>query len=190
MNIHFKHTNNSPNMSPDAIAFRDNAAYLAKLAVMCIGIYILFHFIFGLSVVSGSSMYPTFHDKDFVIFQRAGYDTPEYGDVIEFTSIDPTTGKDQILIKRVIGLPGDVIEVRAEEQKVYRNGIALEEDYTNPGYFTVLDLDGPVTIEEGCVFVLGDNRPNSRDSRSDLVGQVPYSDILGKCILQIPNRSK
>ena len=102
---------------------------------------------------------------------------PQRGDVIIFKyPKDP----DVDFIKRIIGIPGDVIEVR--NKQVYRNGEALKEDYVRidepdriiPGR----DIFGPVTVPEGMYFVMGDNRDNSMDSR--FWGFVPREDIVGR----------
>ena len=91
------------------------------------------------------------------------------------------------LVKRVIGLPGDKIKIDFVNGIVYRNGEALTEEYTNtptnlPENFPI---NGEITVEEGKVFVLGDNRNYSKDSRSNQVGQVDMRYIMGKAYLRI-----
>ena len=86
-------------------------------------------------------------------------------------------------MKRIIGMPGDTIEVK--NSVVYRNGEPLEEDYIAQGYFGCGEMTGPVTIEEGHVFVMGDNRPDSYDSRFAGVGQVSADDIIGGVVCRL-----
>lgn len=105
---------------------------------------------------------------------------PERGDIIVF---DPPTTRpsEQPYIKRVIGLPGDVVQVR--NGNVYVNDILLDEPYINAG-ITQCTTDrycGPVTVPEGQVYVMGDNRNNSTDSRA--FGPVPVDNIIGKAWL-------
>ncbi len=136
------------------------------------------------TLVEGESMYPTIGEHDYLIVNCLSYlgESPQYGDIIVFeTQMKTDEGKDKNLIKRVIGLPGDVISVR--EGKVIRNGQVLEEPYIN-GDYTPGDVE-EITVSEHHVFVLGDNRPNSLDSRSEQVGLVDYEDIVGNVLVRL-----
>lgn len=169
-----------------ALERKDNIKFLVKLGIMCAAIYVLLQCVWGIAIVRGNSMNPRYLNGDIMFFQRMGYDQPEYGDVIvlyQNKNENGTGGRN--LIKRVIGLPGDTIEISVEKQKVYRNGEELDEPYVNPGHFKAGDMTGPIRVEDGHLFVLGDNRPNSMDSRYNDVGQVAYDDILGKCLFRI-----
>lgn len=131
------------------------------------------------AVVDGSSMVPTFTDGDRTIVADAFY-TPQRGDVVAIFEVK--TDK-KALIKRIIGLPGDVIDIL--DDGVYRNGQKLEEPY-----LTVKtekdrgDMEFPVTVPKGCIFVMGDNRNASRDSRYGSVGFVKVEDIIGRVVLR------
>jgi signal peptidase I len=123
--------------------------------------------------VDGASMEPTLHSGEFVIVNKLAYKLgdPETGDVIVFRfPRDP----DQEYIKRVIGLPGDRIEIR--DGRVYVNDVMLDENYiaASPAYENIWDV--PV---DG-LFVLGDNRNNSSDSHN--WGPVPVNYVIGKAI--------
>lgn len=136
------------------------------------------------TLVKGYSMYPTINQYDYLIINRIPYIShePEYGDIVVFKTNQLTVdGSEKDLIKRVIGLPGDVIEIK--EGIVYRNGEALTEPYIYGGY-TPGEME-LVTIEEDKIFVMGDNRPNSLDSRDERVGEVPMSSIMGKVIVRL-----
>ncbi len=136
------------------------------------------------TLVKGYSMYPTIDEYDYLIINRIPYiaDEPDYGDIVVFKTNQLTIdGSEKDLIKRVIGLPGDIIEI--EKGVVYRNGKALDEPYIYGGS-TPGELD-PTVVEEGKLFVMGDNRPNSLDSRDERVGEVPMSSIQGKVMVRL-----
>ena len=126
--------------------------------------------------VEGFSMVPTLQDGEFVLVNRLAYQmgTHQRGDIIVFHH--PSGQKQEDLIKRIIGLPGD--RVRAENGSIYVNNIQLKEaKYTAapPAY------SGEWVVPDGQLFVLGDNRNNSSDSHQ--WGFVPFDDIVGKAIV-------
>lgn len=138
---------------------------------------LLFNTIFHPVVVKGSSMEPTLFEGDKYLLLRLFADQPHRGDVVVLEAPDG-----RMLVKRVIGLGGDVIEIR--DSRVYRNGEALDEPYAQGGTVGI-QMRGPVTVEEGCVFVLGDNRPESGDSRMEYLRQIPCEDIKGRLFLRL-----
>lgn len=149
-------------------------------------IFILFRILFGISIVDGPSMRETLQSGDIVFFRRIGY-SPGYGDIV-LANIDRPN---EVIIKRIVGLPGDVIEIDEETASVYRNGELLEEGYLGSPTTSSQDMNGPVVVKENCVFVMGDNREDSCDSRSSLIGQVSYDQILGKYVgVIIPSPSR
>lgn len=124
--------------------------------------------------VEGGSMEPSLHDGEFVVINRLAYrwNDPQRGEIIVFRfPLDP----ERRFIKRIIGLPGDVVTV--QEGNVSVNGLPLQEPYVSapPRY------DGTWTVEEGHVFVLGDNRNNSSDSQN--WGSLRTDEIIGKAII-------
>lgn len=144
---------------------------------------ILWQFI-DASCVLGDSMLPNYRSGDLLLLWHYKYE-PEYGDVVVVTN----SANGKVLIKRVIGLPGDEIIVSDFLGVVYRNGEPLEEDYLEEGTFTGAgETYGiPIIVPENCVYVLGDNREVSLDSRYAEVGCLSQDDIRGTPILKIPN---
>lgn len=147
------------------------AALVTALAVLVA----LFIFLFRVVEVDGDSMQTTLYDKDRLILWTVGYQ-PEQGDIVV---VDRYT--EDPLIKRVIGLPGDTVEVT--EDAVYVNGIRLEEPYVNANFPNV-PCGMEVTVPDGHVFVMGDHRNNSSDSRAEHIGCVREENLVGKVIFR------
>jgi signal peptidase I len=124
--------------------------------------------------VEGGSMEPSLHDGEFVVINRLAYrwNDPQRGEIIVFRfPLDP----ERRFIKRIIGLPGDTVSV--SEGQVLVNNLPVQEPYVSapPRY------DGTWTVEDGHVFVLGDNRNNSSDSQN--WGSLRTDEIIGKAII-------
>jgi signal peptidase I len=130
-------------------------------------------------------MQPTLYENDYIFLSKQAYNLfgdPEYGDIIVFHSdIESDNGKKKDLIKRIIGLPGDVISVA--DGVVYRNDEAIKESYIMEDYTTgqVMEYEVP----DGMMFVMGDNRRVSLDSRSEDIGAVAMDDIMGKAVWKV-----
>lgn len=138
------------------------------------------------TIVKESSMEPTLYSNNYLFVNKLAYmgkDHPGYEDIIVFESdIDREDGKGKkMLIKRVIGVENDVITVT--DGVVYRNGVALEEPYTLEGYTTGEIYDFVIPANQ--VFVMGDNRSISLDSRDSQVGTVDEETILGKAFVRL-----
>ncbi len=142
--------------------------------LLAVILFLIINTLTGRYQVHGQSMEPSLHDGQYLIASKVVYwlHPPERGDVIV---LDPPAGQSPVpYIKRVIGLPGDIVEVR--EQRVWVNGVALNEPYINaPPTYT-----GNWVLGEGQYFVLGDNRNNSSDSHA--WGLLARERILGKAI--------
>ena len=134
--------------------------------------------------VSGSSMEPTLHEADRLVLSSFNY-TPERGDII--VSSQPNS-KERLLIKRIIAVEGDEIDIDWRTGTVYLNGEVLNEEYiTDPHFNTYSDcMDKfPMTIPEGYSFVMGDNRLVSWDSRYEEVGLIRNDYIMGSVIFRL-----
>lgn len=152
---------------------------LAKALIICV---ILFVFFIRIIDVSGTSMYPTLNNGDKMLVSDLFY-TPKVGDIVVFKS--DTYDPDKALVKRVIATEGQEINIDFDRGIVYVDGVAIEEDYISELTTTKLDFIGPKTVPEGCVFVMGDNRNMSTDSRKAEIGMVDNRLILGRvyCVL-------
>lgn len=137
----------------------------------------VFMFFVRASLVRGSSMEPTLWDGDCILVQMMGYKEPLPGDIVAIKAKD-RAGKH--LVKRIIATGGDTVQIDFEAGAVFVNGQRLEEPYVQEATHLSGDIAFPVTVPEGCCFVLGDNRNHSQDSRSSVLGFVPREDIEGK----------
>ena len=142
------------------------------------------------TIVKQTSMEDTLHENDYMVMYRQAYRKhgPERGDIIIFQSnlVNEESGRDKLLIKRVIGLPGDDIMISGGQ--LYINGEAYQEDYLKDGYTPAFEipLEGETyTVPEGTYFCMGDNRAGSVDSRRKEVGMVPEENVKGKVVLRL-----
>lgn len=129
--------------------------------------------------VDGASMVPTLHDGERLIVEKVSYTVhrPERGDIV----VCFYPGYRERRVKRVIGLPGETVEIT--NGIIYIDGNPLDE----AGYWNdiIYDALSPHVVEEGCVFVVGDNRNNSADSRLPHIGDIPYEKIEGRAVCVI-----
>ena len=158
-------------------------AWFRDIIIACIIAFAVMQFVKP-TIVKESSMQPTLYENNYIFLSKQAYkfSSPKRGDIIVFhTALKTQDGQEKLLIKRVIGLPGDVISVA--EGHVYLNDDLLEEPY-------LLEEDTPGAIEsarvpEGELFVMGDNRRVSVDSRSETVGFVPIEEVVGKAFFRL-----
>lgn len=156
---------------------------LKILTVVLAVVIIVFHFMTQLIVVVGSSMYPTLHDGDLLLAWRLNYE-PRAGDVVIIHK--ETEAIQETIVKRIIATGGQTVEIDYAENKVYVDGVLLVEDYLNQEDEDIMEEKGDVTtvvVPEGSVFVMGDNRNHSTDSRfTQALGLVDEGYIVGKAV--------
>lgn len=153
---------------------------VATLETAVIILILLFSLVLRPAAVIGNSMLPSFSGGDRVacIHSFSGY---ERGDVI---IISHATRMDESIIKRVIAVGGDTVDIDFYKGTVSVNGQVLDEPYVNTPTNLSYDMTFPVTVPEGKLFVLGDNRNGSLDSRSTDIGFINENKVLGKVVFR------
>ena len=158
---------------------REAFEWIKALVIAFVAAFIIFFVLIRVVNVEGTSMQPTLEPGDRLVISGLFY-TPENGDIV-VTSDDNGLGKP--LIKRIIALGGQTVDVD-EEGRILVNGIILQEDYILSSDTSVGDLTFPLTVPEGSVFLLGDNRAVSVDSRSSVVGMISEDDLEGRVLFR------
>lgn len=186
--------------------FRECFDWINSVATGIIFALIINIFAFQPTVVAGTSMQPTLEDRDFIALSklsRTFHRSPDYGDIVVIDSrvyrprtwhddlTDPvfaflnttkivSNDRQYLWVKRVIGKPGDILEFK--DGKVYRNGTALDEPYIKE---TMLySSPKKIVVPDNNIFVMGDNRNNSADSR--YIGPVPVDHVMGNVMFKLP----
>ena len=160
--------------------------YMQDLSHMLIAIMIVFLLIFRVIVVSGDSMMDTLIDGDYLLcLSNVFYKNPQPGDVIVASKQSFDDGA--AIIKRVIATEGQIVDIDFDRGIVYVDGLPLEEDYIKNLTTRSEGVIFPLIVEEGCIFVLGDNRAVSKDSRHPEIGLIDTRQVLGKALfLMLP----
>ncbi len=146
--------------------------------LVCVLVFAFFVRIIG---IIGPSMQNTFHDGDSVVISNMFYQ-PKQGDVVVLRKL---SFMEEPIIKRVIAVAGQTVDIDFEKGIVYVDDQPLTEPYIAELTLTPLDFDGKITVPDNCVFVMGDNRNNSSDSRDSRLGCVDTRYILGKVLLRL-----
>ena len=192
---------------------REIFEWIYTITIALVIAFLIKGFVFDVVRVDGPSMKPTLQHNDRLIITKLGY-KPQQGDIIildssyknrmeYYDNLEMKSGKEmnwltkafaypslpsnlkrRFYVKRIIGLPGQTIDI--QDGKVLVDGKVLDEPYvSSETIITDHTVSYPVTVEEDCVFVMGDNRNNSKDSRSSELGQVPVKAIMGKSQIRI-----
>ena len=164
---------------------RNTMEWIKDLGIAAI-VAVLFLQFFMPTIVREHSMENTLLQNDYVFVSRKTYTwfkkDMQRGDIIVFKSkLTTGSGSEKLLVKRIIGLPGDTVSIH--DGSVWVNGEEMDGSYTKEG--TTSGTMEEVTVPEGRVFVLGDNRQNSTDSRKASVGFVDINDIKGKVVFRL-----
>ncbi len=190
---------------PEKPGWRQELYEWLQLLTLVLAFVVIFFTFFGMIFgVSGSSMYPTLHDRDAMFIQRAGY-TPAPGDIVVLRKDGfPYEDDTEAIVKRVIAVAGQEVHIDYDSNTVYVDGVALGEDYIN---FTTVWPD-PATgemeehdwlegdymsetdemiyssfiVPENSIFVMGDNRNGSTDSRDYRLGPVDKRYVVGRAL--------
>ena len=146
-------------------------------------VFILFTFFFRVAIVDGPSMKDTLHHGETLVVSELFYQ-PKQGDVVVFQS--PKMGYGEPLVKRIIATEGQTVEIDFDNWTVYVDGEAIDEPYVRRVTAPMIgwSYGDSITVPEGCVFVMGDNRNQSTDSRSSLIGAVDERYIIGKVVFR------
>lgn len=183
--------NEEPLDEPDS-ASKQVVEWVEVLSVAIIAVVIIFCLVFRIATISGDSMKNTLIHNDKVIITNLGY-KPKQGDIVVISrnaenSLEAQNLSNEPIIKRVIAVGGQTVDIDFQRGIVYVDGVALEEDYILAPTVDRGDVQFPLYIPEGSIFVLGDNRPESLDSRYSQIGVGGIIDeryVLGHAVFRI-----
>ena len=171
------------NLSSGEALKQDLYLWLQTMTMALVVLILLFTFVGRVVGVDGSSMEPTLRDGDLLLLQSIGY-TPEQGDIVVLTK--PFGHVEGAIVKRIIAVGGQHVDIDYEAGEVRVDGVPLEEPYIKEAmlepYAGSYETITSITVPEGSVFVMGDNRNNSDDSRDTRLGTVDEQYILGRAV--------
>ena len=155
--------------------------YLHDVVYILALILVVFTFCMRVVIVSGSSMFSTLVDGDYLLLlNRPLCGEIEQGDIVVASMERFKDGEP--IVKRVIATEGQTVDIDFRAGIVYVDGVALEEDYIYTPTHLAEGMEFPLVVEEGCLFLMGDNRGDSRDSRAPEIGLVDEREILGRAV--------
>ncbi len=196
-NIEIRESQEDTDVSADAEKKKSLKAeivdWMDVLSVSVVAVVLIFTFFFRVVTISGDSMMNTLINGEKVIISNMFY-TPEYGDIVVISrNTNNSLNSDEYaepIIKRVIAVAGQTVDIDYDAGIVYVDGVALEEDYTRT--LTTLkhdyEIEFPAYVPDNCIFVMGDNRNESLDSRSQFIGDNGMIDtryVLGKAVYRV-----
>lgn len=155
--------------------------FFLQMAAVGLVIFLINLTVGGFAIVHGESMEPTLQNKNLLLYIKLGYE-PKRGDIVICHS---GKGMEEELVKRVIGIPGDVIDINPLTGILYVNGEELKEDYIMDSTIVTGDIHYPAKVPKGQYFLLGDNRTVSMDSRYSEIGTIPKEKIDGHIVARV-----
>ena len=159
---------------------REVYEWVQALVCSVLAVVVLFTFVIRMIGVDGHSMVPTLQDKDrLLVLNSMLYDDYQYGDIVVLRK---PTFLAKPIVKRVIATEGQTVDIDFSTGSVYVDGALLTEDYINELTFTEEGTAFPLTVPEGSIFVMGDNRNHSSDSRDSRLGTVDTRYVIGKAV--------
>ena len=168
-------------LSRDEVPFRWLYEWVQALVTVVLCAVVVFAFAARLVLVSGPSMRETLQDQDcLVVLSPLLCGDYEAGDIVIIQRESFRDGEP--IVKRIIATEGQTVDIDFDAGVVYVDGAALEEDYIRQPTYLEEGLEFPCTVPEGCVFVMGDNRNDSDDSRDPDLGPVDTREILGQAV--------
>lgn len=171
---------------------RDIFEWLDVIVMALIIVVLVFSFVFRVATIDGDSMLNTLVEGDRVVISNFNY-TPKTGDIVVISrnadnSVEGTLTSKGPIIKRVIATENQTVDIDFSKGIVYVDGVALREYYISTPTMRKDDLDFPAIVPKGCIFVLGDNRAVSLDSRSSEIGENGMIDtryVLGRAVYRV-----
>ena len=155
--------------------------YLHDVVYILALILVVFTFCMRVVIVSGSSMFNTLVDGDYLLLlNRPLCGELEQGDIVVASMERFKDGEP--IVKRVVATEGQTVDIDFRAGIVYVDGVALEEEYIYTPTHLAEGMEFPLVVEEGCLFLMGDNRGDSRDSRAPEIGLVDEREILGRAV--------
>ena len=159
---------------------RDLYEWVQALVCSVLAVVVIFTFAIRLIGVDGHSMVPTLQDGDRLLVLNALWDSDyAYGDIVVLRK---ESFMEEPIVKRVIATEGQTVDIDFASGSVYVDGELLEEDYINEPTYVEEGTQFPLTVPEGSIFVMGDNRNHSSDSRSSDLGTVDTRYVIGKAV--------
>lgn len=160
---------------------RDLYEWVQALVCSVLVVVVIFTFVIRLIGVDGHSMEPTLQDGDrLLVLNSLFYDDYQYGDVVVLRK---DSFLEEPIVKRVIATEGQVVDIDFVTGSVYVDGVLLDEEYINELTFTAEGTEFPLVVPEGSIFVMGDNRNHSNDSRDARLGTVDTRYVIGRAVL-------
>lgn len=180
-----KSANNKDNKDMKGRILSECYEWLGSFVAALLFVVVLFTFVLRLVRVQGESMYPTLNNDDYLVITDLAF-KPKTGDIVVLQV--PSYKSGHPLIKRVVATGGQRVQIDYENWTVTVDGVTLDETYLNRDTRPMNRLDNcpsDFVVEEGFVFVMGDNRNNSTDSRSSLIGQIDERYLMGKVVFRL-----